>query len=201
MKKAIIFVLAVSMSIFNSCKKQDDENGKIIEAPEEFNNKLLISSVKILENPFLIDSNGVMGLDLGDNVDTHSLRLKLKKTTKTQKEEDLTIDNYELLCHEKKVIIGEVYTKPNNKNVIGRIEINSPYYKTNKGISVGDSYKSLKQTYPFGIAHGSQLEGITTFYAKGIFFLLDAKFYTYDIEETKISPQTKIKQIIILKRR
>ncbi|TRX54788.1 hypothetical protein FNH22_18685 [Fulvivirga sp. M361] len=77
------------------------------------------------------------------------------------------------------------------------IVITTPKASTWDGLRVGSTFAELKEVLGEVEVHGSEIEGRTSVY-KGYFqFLLDAYLYTFDVDETTIPPETKIKAIIL----
>ena len=77
------------------------------------------------------------------------------------------------------------------------IIITTPGASTWDGISVGSTFRQLKETLGKIEVHGSEIEGRTSVHQGYFQFLLDAYFYTYEVDETDIPADTKIKAIIL----
>ncbi|MCL7765289.1 hypothetical protein MPF19_17845 [Polaribacter sp. Z014] len=186
MKKIFFLILTIISVIFFSCKeksiKKQTDQGTINETEvEEKNNKSLI----ITENSFL-------GLKIGDSINLKSKNIKKE----TQENGEGFFPGYVLLDDNGKKI-AFIFPKHKTDNIIGRIEISAPNYKTKEGISIGSTYEDLKKYYPNLETHGSEIESRTNSRVGGLSFLLDTYFGTYEIDESKIKPSTKIKRISI----
>lgn len=148
-----------------------------------------------LQNKYLITENGLVNIKIGDTIIQH--KKYLKKAVQENGEGDFP--GYDLL-DENQEVIGFVFSDDDNNtykenDLVGSIEIYSPLYKTKEGIGVNSTFENLKKTYPQAKTNGSEIEGWTSTNLGGLSFRLDAYFNTYEIDETKIKPSTKVVHI------
>ena len=144
------------------------------------------------EDPMTISEYGFMGMTPGDEINTASKNLR--KAIQKNGEGDFV--GYELLDDKGKVI-GFLFPDEEGESVIDMIEVNVKGYTTQENIGVGSTYKDLKSAYPDIEVHGSEVESETSVEVGGLLFILDAYFNTYEVDESKIAPTTKVKQIFI----
>ncbi|MEM7552234.1 MAG: hypothetical protein AAF363_21295 [Bacteroidota bacterium] len=65
------------------------------------------------------------------------------------------------------------------------------------GLKVGSTFGELEETFGSVEVHGSEIEGRTYVEYGNMSFLLDAYHYSYDVDESSIPKETKIRAIII----
>jgi hypothetical protein len=144
---------------------------------------------------YLITEVEIDRVKIGDSYTSH--KKKLKETQ--QKNRTIFFRVFDLYNNEKEKI-AFVYIDPFDKKSINTIEIISPHYKTEKGIGVGNTFFELKKNYPNSETHGSEIAGRTIVMAGDYHFLLENTiFSSYNVDESKIHPSTKIKKIILRK--
>ena len=91
--------------------------------------------------------------------------------------------------------IGFVFPEQNGK--IREIVIFSSKYNTEKGLHVGSTFSDIKKIYPNAIAHGSEVESRVSVAVDNIYYLLDFYSTAYDLDNSTISPDTKVRAIFI----
>ena len=186
----LIALALISFTIAcNGGKKKPEPVNDANETP----NNLIENDTEITkETNYIIEPNGFMGMEIGDLIRSHSNNLKIS----TIKTGEGSFEVHQIINAQGKDI-GMVVPSPSDPSKIGTIEITDANYKTDKGIGVGDMYGALKRAYPNIATHGSEVESRTTSSINGLSFLLDAYFNTYEINETLLSPDAKIKRVII----
>lgn len=151
-----------------------------------------------LENKYLLTEEGLTNIKIGDLVKQHEQHLKKA----VQENGEGSFPGYDLLDDNQEKI-GFVFSKDDNNtykegDLIGYIEIYSPLYKTKEGIGVNSTFADVKKAYPNAETHGSEIEGRTSSSIGGLSFRLDTYMSTYEIDESKIKPSTKIIDVGIL---
>lgn len=151
-----------------------------------------------LENKYLLTEDGLSNISIGDLVKQHEQHLKKA----VQENGEGSFPGYDLLDDNQEKI-GFVFSKDDNNtykegDLIGYIEIYSPLYKTKEGIGVNSTFADVKKAYPNAETHGSEIEGRTSSSIGGLSFRLDTYMSTYEIDESKIKPSTKIIDVGIL---
>lgn len=186
----------MSLFVLMSCKKQDDTNELNSTDKELSINFVNNNSIPVIEDLY-VNSKGIESIKIGDRVENHKNKIQKVLNEKSDKKDKENRDKFQLF-NNKKEEIGTVYSQPNHKDIIGRIEINSPKYKSIEGIHVGSTFSELKKAYPNSTSHRCNNDEKTAMYTKGMYFLL-SNLSTSD--ESKIDPLTKVEQIIIIKKR
>lgn len=196
MKKIIFLILTIISAMLLSCKeksikKQTDQVTINEKKVEEKNNTTDLKKER--NKSHIITESSFLGLKIGDSINLKSKNIKKE----TQENGEGFFPGYVLLDDNGKRV-AFIFPKYKTDNIIGIIEISSPNYKTKEGISIGSTYEDLKKHYPNLETHGSEIESRTNSRLGGLSFLLDTYFGTYEIDESKIKPSTKIKRISIL---
>ncbi|WP_303317327.1 hypothetical protein Q4Q34_01400 [Flavivirga abyssicola] len=195
MKKICPLFIIIALIVLSSCKDTEKEKNTIpvekIESDISNNNKSPDVQTRDT-NRFIISEDGFMGFKIGGEIDSKSKYLKKS----VQKNGEGSFNGY-ILLNDNGDEIGFIFPKYDNKKIINMIEISSSKYKTKEGISIGSTYQDLKNHYPNIETHGSEIESRTTSKTGNLSFLLDIAFNTYEIDESKIKPLTKIKKITI----
>ncbi|PQJ80138.1 hypothetical protein [Polaribacter porphyrae] len=185
-----ILIMLLTLASFTSCKNQKKTSNQLAS---NYDNTSYVDFE--IDAKYLITEVEVDGVKVGDSYKSHSKRLE-KIDNKNGKE---IFKRFNLLNKDDEKI-GFVYINSFDKKSINKIEITSPKYKTDKGIGVGSTFEEVKENYPNSETHGSEIEGRTTLMAGDYHFLLEGVFFnSYQIDESKINPSTKIKMITIRK--
>lgn len=194
MKRQAYLIIFFAITFLSACK----EGKKKYEGfPKEYKNhqaldKDIAPVLKKTDTKLIINENSFLGFKIGDKIISESKNLKKNK----QENGEGSFWGYEIF-NDKGEKVGFIFPKHNDKRVINIIEINSPEYKTKSGIGVGSTYQDLKNKYPNIETHGSEVESRTTSNVEGMYFELDARFNTYEIDESKIKSTTKITKITL----
>jgi hypothetical protein len=144
------------------------------------------------DTQMLITSNSFRGIQVGDPIAKHSDYAKKSK----MKTAEGNFEVYQIKDFENNPA-GYFMADPNNKLLVGNIIVESSKAETDKGISVGSTFKDLLNAFPNIEVHGSESEGRTYAQTGNISYRLATPNFTYDVDKTKIPTTTKITQIII----
>lgn len=192
MEKVAVIGLAILTLGFFSCK-ESSKNEKTLEDIEITNETSQPNSIVKKIDDCEIRQSGFMGLEIGEEIASNPQNLKKD----IQENGEGSFSGYTILNKEGEKI-GFVFPNAKDSATIGIIEISSPNYTTEKDIKIGSTYEELKNAYPNIETHGSEIEGRTHAIAGNLWLRLDAYFTTYNIDELKIKPNTKIKKILIV---
>jgi len=138
----------------------------------------------------VITSEGIMGITVNQVVDEHNKNL----VAVIYKDGEGDFDGYDIIGKDGEKI-GFAFAEA--KNIIDLIQIENPLYKTEKGLSVGATFADLKKIYPQSTAHGSEAESRVSVREEGLSYLLDYYSSNYNLDNSKISSDTKIRGIYI----
>lgn len=185
-------MLALLALVLFSCKNKDEKHNTNQEKTLDHPNNIVDLDTG-RNKPLIITENSFMEFMIGDTINSNSKNLKKE----IQQNGEGSFPGYALL-DSKGEEIGFIFPKNNNDNIIGIIQISSSEYQTKAGISVGSTYEDLKNKYPNLETHGSEIESRTSSIVGGLSFQLDVYFNTYQIDESKIKPSTRIIKINIL---
>jgi hypothetical protein len=89
------------------------------------------------------------------------------------------------------------YVDPADDMTIRSISVESKEGYTEKDIRVGNTYADLEKAVGDLTVHGSETEGWTTATKDGITYFFGNIFWTYEVDQSKMDPNTKIKRIDI----
>lgn len=95
--------------------------------------------------------------------------------------------------------LGYFMLDPTDQTLIGDVVITSPKAATKDGIRVGSTYGELKAIAPNLVVHGSEIESRANAYVGSTAYLLDVAINTYEVDESHIKSDTKIKEIRIMR--
>ncbi|WP_439130158.1 hypothetical protein [Polaribacter sp.] len=189
MKKRILILLLIIASLTFCISKQQKFKQLVIR-----NENINIQGVEV-DAKYLITEVEVDRVKVGDSYKTHKNKLKVAAI---ENGEDFF--NVYDLYNSNNEKIALVYMDPYDPKTINTIAILSPKYKTEKGIGVGSTFKEIKETYPECEVHGSEIEGRTVVMVGDYHFLLEGVFFdSYIVDESKIKPSTRIKEVILRK--
>ncbi|MEM9929004.1 MAG: hypothetical protein AAF840_04260 [Bacteroidota bacterium] len=93
--------------------------------------------------------------------------------------------------------LGYLMADPNDESLIGSISITAEEVVTEEGISVGMTFAELEEKVGPVEVHGSEIEGYTYAYKYGLAYRLDVNFWSYEVDEAKIDPATKLLEILV----
>lgn len=144
------------------------------------------------DDKFLITASGLSFIKIATPISDYPKQLK----EGVLENGEGSFPGYDLL-DENQEKIGFVFAKHDDESLVGQIEVYSPLYKTKEGIGINSTFADLKKAYPTAETHGSEIESRTSTEVGGLSFRLDAYFSTYEIDESKIKPSTKVIQISI----
>ena len=94
--------------------------------------------------------------------------------------------------------MGYVTPRLGNTVVVGDITLTSSKAKTELGIRVGDSFRQLVDAATDIIINGSEPSGKTYATVDGVAYKLDATHFTKEVDASKIKPDTRIMEIVLL---
>lgn len=143
---------------------------------------------------FLIQESGIAGVFTGDPIG--NIEHRITKGQLASGEGNFVTYNFK--SQDGKEELGYFLVDINDESLIGDIVITSPAAATSNGIKVGDTFADLKAVAPGLEVHGSEIESRTSAFAGHFAYLLDAAFNTYEVDENKVKPSAKIKQIRII---
>ncbi|PHS04197.1 MAG: hypothetical protein COA88_14040 [Kordia sp.] len=182
MKKIIPYlgVLFTALLLIACQEKKEQPKTKI-------NAKVLVPQKEKLP---VITSEGIMHIKVNQVVDEDNKNL----VAVIHKDGEGGFDGYNIIGKDGEKI-GFAFTE--TKNIIDLIQIENPMCKTEKGLSVGATFADLKKIYPQSTAHGSEVEGRVSIREEGLSYLLDYYSSNYNLDDSKISLDTKIRCIYI----
>lgn len=190
-------LLLITISGFIACNHPQTEN-KTTEVPvaEETIITEEKSKTKSSAPEYLISKNEFYGVSLQDNlseIQKNNSSL-LEKYVKKTAEADFEV--YKILSTTNEHL-ADIYPKPNNTNLVGQIEIISPKAETREGLKIGSTYKELLDKLGSVEVHGSEIEGRTYASKNNIYYQLDTRNFTYEIDPITIKPNTEVLAIIL----
>lgn len=95
---------------------------------------------------------------------------------------------------------GYFLPDPNDESVVGEIVVQALHASTKEGVKMGSTFAELKAAYPSMEVHGSEIEGRTYARVGQLAFRLDIPMFTYDVDVAKIPEETKVMEIMIMRK-
>lgn len=142
-----------------------------------------------------LETNTGDGIGVGAPIEELVTAGKLKKDILQTGEGDFDIWTIQ---HEEHGEIGYVMEDFQRVGTIGVIHFTSEKIRTVRGLGVGTSWAEVKNVYPSIVAHGSEIEGYTSAEAGDYVFELDARHWSYEIDQEKITPETKVTALLVM---
>jgi uncharacterized protein YecT (DUF1311 family) len=144
------------------------------------------------EAAYLISSNGFQGVFVGDLI-ANKMNVLEKDILKTGE------GDFDILTIKdgNGTVIANVFPDPRNPAKVGDITVLSPLAKTTEGIHIGMTVGDLEKQFGNIEIHGSEIEGTTSVLIGNLRYTIDAHFWSYNIDQSKIDKETKITQIAI----
>lgn len=140
----------------------------------------------------ILKANGINGISSGDQIATLTDQGILKKGELKTGEGDFEIWN---IMDKNLGKIGYVLEHPQLEGQVGQIHITSDAVKTENGLGVGSTWADIRAAYPSAQVFGSEIEGITAAVVGAYHFQLDIRNWSYEVDEAKIEPDTKVTEI------
>ncbi|MTB53123.1 hypothetical protein [Lewinella sp. W8] len=150
------------------------------------------------DNNIYLETNSVGDVEIGAFVEDLVARGRLKKDVLQTGEGDFDIW---VILHEEHGEIGYVMEDFQETGTIGSLHFTSEVVRTDRGLGVGSTWQELRQEHPDAVAHGSEIEGYTSTEAGGFIFELDARHWSYEINQESIQPDTKVTALVVMKPR
>jgi len=154
-----------------------------------------VKNIAEQEDAYLIRSKSFYGISIGDAIAAN--KNVLEKGILQTGEGDFDVF---YIKNERGEVLGHVDTDFKDESKVGAINIDSPLAKTEQGIHVGMTFGEMESILNPTEVHGSEVEGRT--YASQpskdhVWYLLDAYFWTYELDKQAIKKSTKIKEITL----
>ena len=150
-----------------------------------------IINIEKSTSALLISETSFEGISPSDEISKHEPSLE-KEVLKTG---EGNFDIYRI--KNKEGSLAYLMPDPRDEALVGNIIIDSPKAKTKDGFQVGSTLADLTKKYPNLEIHGSEIEGRTYANIGNLSYRLDAANWSYEIDKSKISPNSKILEIII----
>lgn len=103
------------------------------------------------------------------------------------------------ITNENQAVLG--YVLPDAKQNVRLIVVTAKLASTLEGVRVGFTLAQLREYLGAVDIHGSELEGRTTVQQGNIQYVLDTALFDYEVDESKVAPETIVKEIVVLKER
>lgn len=143
------------------------------------------------DDPFVISGGAVLGIRPGDAISSVN---NTKKTSLKTGEGEFTVYT---LVEDGGREIGYLMPDPNDPKKIGSIHVLSNRLMTPEGIGVGSTFGELDQVMSGVVVNGSEIEGRTYATAGEVSFRLKTNNFSYEVDKSKIKPDTRIIEVII----
>lgn len=166
------------------------ENQKVNEENANEANTNEKDKIEKEEGKYIITPEGIENVKINQFADESNKSL----VPSVLESGDGDYDGYDIIGSNKEKI-GFVF--PENNGKIRDIVIFSSKYKTENGLHVGSTFTDIKKIYPNAIAHGSEAESRVSIGVDNIYYLLDFYSSEYDLDNSTISPDTKVRAIFI----
>jgi hypothetical protein len=191
----IRWFLLFSLSIFylscNSQRDGEDETQKeILTIAEEE-----VEEMAPEEEAIFLEKDGFGEFTVGASIEELASAGKLKKDLLQTGEGDFDIWTIQ---EEDFGEVGYVMEDYQQAGRIGSLHITAEAIRTVHGLGVGSTWEELKKKFSSATAHGSEIEGYTSVEADGFVFELDVRHWSYDIDQSKIDPKTKVTALIVM---
>ncbi|OAV46094.1 hypothetical protein [Lewinella sp. 4G2] len=167
----------------------DTEMTPEIDSPNEDNTDIYDVDP---EDPYLISNGTFLGLKPGEPLGAYAEVLRKGRL----KDGEGSFDVYYIDGAEGSKL-GYLMPDPLDKNIVGDIYVTSPAVVTEKGIRVGTTYEELVERIGAISFHGSEIESRVYGNKEGISYRLDMTSADYDLDNSRISPETAITEIVI----
>ncbi|NJL14072.1 MAG: hypothetical protein HC913_14410 [Microscillaceae bacterium] len=192
----LLFILFFACSPSENTTEEKNDTTKNAENGSEATEESTTSDENtLLDSPYLISKGTFFGVNIGDNLDA------LKKDKPDSFREDVvetgegSFDVVKIL-DENGDALADIHFQSEENNV-NLVEIYSEKAFTIDGLKIGKSFKDILKIYPDALPHGSEIEGQVNVEADGIYYRLDERNTSYDIDLESFNKDAKITAIIL----
>jgi len=141
---------------------------------------------------YQIQSNSFMGVATGDPI-AQKMSVLTKDILRTGEGD---FDVFSIKNNTGKVL-ANVFPDPMDASKVGDITVISPMAKTIQGVHVGMTFGELEKKLGPVAVYGSEIEDRTSAVKDNFSYRLDANFWSYNIDKSKIDKGTRIIEITI----
>jgi hypothetical protein len=192
MKNVLTIFIVIAVAVMG-CKNPAEKQAIVVPPPPPVEAPKPAQTVVEAPKVCVLDEGSIKGVKVGDPME------KVKETYPvkiTEKDGEGSFEVYVM----SKDNVNEVFVYPikkGGKEVVHMVEYRHGECTTKEGIKVGSTVADLRKAYPKLTANGSEIEGRTYAKGGGYEFFLDSPNFSYELDQSKLKGDVKVKAIVL----